>query len=415
MPSTGRSLILRGLAGGLLALAVGLGAYLLSCLVVPPDDVAKGFGVDWQDMSRDPFALTGLLPHRILSPLLAWAIGLGGERYLWFTRGCAVLLLATVFVFARRRGSTAVDAGLIAVAVALISPVQMYKLNWVGYSDALSYTLFFWMLLAARRPALFWSLFFCNLLNHELAGFLLPWLWFVRRQADMRWRSDLLGAGAAVVAYVVFYYVVKAVAPTQLYSNDYFLTHPLFPGGAFAVLVTAFVHWVVAFGPVLAVLAWHQHTAAFGRERLHLWLVPLAIGVVLGVGFGWGRHRNPLGLAVVVGSGAVPQSGHRLVFVGLVALGVGLMLAWPAWPAVSWPTVEFTEPQLLVDTGVIVPGPNGEPGFGALTDALTRWLPRVWPILWPIVLIAAAIWGSGAVLACRRRPAASSGEVAPAP
>lgn len=409
MPSNTRELLLRGLWAGLLAIGVGLVAYLVSCLVVPPDQVAKGFGIDWQQMAQDPFALSGRLPNRILTPLLAWALGFGSEHYVLFVRGLSVLLLATVFVFGRRRGLGVPDAALITLTVALISPVQMYKLNWVGYCDALTYTLFFWMLLAARSPWVFWSLFFCNLLNHELAGFLLPWLWFVRREADDRWRADVVGAGAAVVLYAAYYFAVKAAAPTQLYSNDYFLSHPLFPGGAFAVGVTAIVHWVVAFGPILAVLAWHQHAPTRGRERWHLWLVLLGIAVIFCIAFDWSRHSNLLVLPLVIASVRFLQPGplqvgHRLAFVGLTALGAALMVVWPPWPSVSWPTVAFTEPQLLVDTHVVVSGPNNEPGFGTLSAATNEWLPRVWPTLWPILCVVVAIWCGGALLA-RWRPA----------
>jgi len=404
MPSTTRELLLRGLASGLLAIAVGVAAYLVSCLVVAPEPVAKGFGFDWETMSRDPFALAGTLPQRMLTPLLAWLVGCrGAPDYVLFTRGLSIVLLATVFVFCRRRGTSVPDAGLVTLAVALTSPVQMYKLHWVGYCDALTYTLFFWMLLAARHPVVFWSLFLGNLLNHELAGFLLPWLWFVRRQSDARWRLDAVLAGLAVLLYVAFYFYVKANAPGQHYSSDYFFAHPLFPGGAFAVWITALVHWVVAFGPILAVLAWHQHEPANGRERWHLWLVLLGIGVILCIAFDWNRHSNLLVLPLVIASARFLRAGHRLAYASLLALGAVLMWIWSPWPTISWPTVRFVDSELLVQTGVIVAAPDGEVGFGPLSAATTQWLPRVWPTLWPILCIAAGIWLTGALFA-RRRP-----------
>src|SRR5688572_18726422 len=162
----------------LLAALGGAACYGISCVLVAPGTVDTPFGVQWQDMSAAPFELRGQFPHRILAPLLAHCIGMGGEHFLLFVRGLAVLLLGTVFFFCRRRGAAAVDASLITLAIALTAAIQMYKQHWVGYVDPLCYALFFCTWLAAGRPVVFWALFLANLFNHELAAFLLPWLWF---------------------------------------------------------------------------------------------------------------------------------------------------------------------------------------------------------------------------------------------
>src|SRR5262249_9099558 len=156
------------------------------------------FGEQWQSMSEAPFELRGQFPQRMLAPLLAHVVGMGGEHFVAFVRGLAVLLLATVCFFCRRRGASFVDASLVTLAVAVTATIQMYKQHWVGFVDPLGYTLFFWAWLAAPRPAVVWGLFLANLLNHELAVFLLPWLWFVRRHADGRWLVDAIGAAAAI-------------------------------------------------------------------------------------------------------------------------------------------------------------------------------------------------------------------------
>lgn len=392
------------------ALLVGLGAYALSCALVWPLDTLPIFSANWQKMSVDPFALLGDFPHRLLTPLLAWLCGCRGEPgFLWFVRGVTVLMLATACLFARRRGATPLDAVLVAVAVAVISPVQIYKLHWVGYVDATTYTLLLWMLLVAHRPGVFWSLFFAALLNHELAAFLLPWAWFVRRQHDDRRRIDVLGAAAALGLYTAFYFYVRAAAPSQLYNIDFFTRYPLFPGGTFATLVVALVHWVVAFGPVLAVLGWFHHAPATRGERGHLWWCLLGILVIFCIAWDWARHTNLLVVPLVVASTRFLVAGHRWLFVALVVSGVGLMLRWSPWPTVSWPTSEFASVPLLVGTGVVVGNETVGIGFGPLSAATTRWLPAVWPALWPILLIAAAIWTTGFFIARVRKTPSSSG------
>ena len=388
-----------------LAVAIGSLCYWGSCLLVWPDATSKGFGIQWEMMSRDPFGLVGQLPQRILAPLLGWLSGCGGQpHYVPFTRGLAVFFLVTIAFFCRRRGANWLDAALVTAAVALTSPIQMYKWHWVGYSDPLQYALCFWMLLASKRSApLFWGLYLLNLLTHELAVFLLPWFWFVRRQAAMPWRADAIGAAVSVGLYLAFYQWVKANALQQAYSADYFLSHPLFPGGSVVVWALAGVHWVVAFGPILAVIAWHQHRPEFGRERRHLWLVLAGIVVIFCIAFDWNRHCNLVVIPLVLAALRFLAAGHRVAFVALATLGAVLMTIWNPWPPVSWPTHTVVDPAIL--NGVVVLLPDGSYGFGPLRAALQGWLPVVWPRLAVIGAIGAAIWATGFALARWRKSA----------
>ncbi|MCU0866718.1 MAG: hypothetical protein MUC36_23285 [Planctomycetes bacterium] len=388
----------------LFALAVAIACYALSCLLVAPGPTAVTFGAQWQQMSEAPFALTGQFPHRLLGPLLAWCIGLGGDHFVVHARGLAVLLLTTVCFFCRRRGAAPVDAMLITLAIAVTAAVQMYKLNWVGFVDPLGYALSFAALSAGRRPVLFWSLFFANLLNHELAVFLLPWLWFVRRQVNGSRRADVVGAGLAIAAYGVFYLWVKAAAPVQKYDAGYFLTNPMFPGGTVVIVTLAITHWVVAFGPVLAVIAWHQHTRSHGRERLHTWLVLGGMLAIFCIAWDWSRHGNLVILPLVLASVRFLQAGHRASYLALVVAGVVGMLWIPPWPIGAWPTSAMADVELLFRTGAAVSNPaTGEPMGGPVGRVLGEWLPAVWPTLWPILAIGAAIWLTGLLLARRDR------------
>ncbi|MBZ0152680.1 MAG: hypothetical protein K8J09_14240 [Planctomycetes bacterium] len=393
------------------ALTTALGAYLVSCWLVPMQPTPAAFGAQWMEMSKDPFALYGQFPHRLLGPLLAWALGCGGEHFLGFVCGLNVLLLTMVGFFCLRRGGAFVDAVLITLAVALTAPVQMYKEHWVGYVDPLCYSLFFASMLTARWPWLFWSLFLANLLNHELAAFLLPWLWFLRRREDRRWRADLIGAGVALALYAGFYLLVKAKAqPT--YSSDYFFSHPLFPGGTLVVWCLAVVHWVVGTGPLLAMLAAHQRRPGERAERWQLWLVLLGILSIFGIAFDWQRHSNLLVLPFVLASTRFLAGGarQRWIFAALLVVSAALFLVptWRPWSPTAWPTCVITEPQVLVRTGILVNlAPDGAPvdfGFGPLRATVQNWLPEAWPVLLPTFGLLALFLGLGWWLA-RRAPA----------
>ena len=387
----------------LLAVLAAVLGYGLSCLLVAPGPAPLTFGDQWRLMSEAPLELRGQFPHRILAPALAHVAGMGGERFVLFARGLAVLLLAMVFLFCRRRGAAVVDAALVTTAIALTAAVQMYKQHWVGFVDPLCYSLFFACWLAARRTVLFWALFFANLMNHELAAFLLPWLWFVRREVGGDRRADLLGGATALGLYGAFYLWVRAAAPAQKYGADYFAQNPLFPGGTVVVVLLALVHLVVAFGPVLAVLGWHQVRAP-GRERWHTWLVVGGVLAIFCIAFDWARHSNLVVLPLVLASVRFLAAGHRALYAGLVALGAALMAWLPPWTS-GWPTSALADVGLWARTHVIVTNPaTGEPIAGSLRAVLTEWLPEVWPVLAAVLAILAVIWLAGVAFA-RWRPA----------
>lgn len=386
-----------------MAVVAAVVCYWVSCLLVGPERDPRGFGIDWQAMSPDPLALVGQFPHRLLAPTLAHVLGFVGADYILFARGLGMLLLATVFWFCRRQGAAVVDAALVTLAIAVTAAIQMYKQHWVGYPDALCYALFFWAWLNARRPLLCWGLVLANLFNHELAVFLLPWLWFVRRRANGSWRLDAVAVAIVLGLYGAFYLWVKSHAPAQAYSYEYFAKHPLFPGGTFVVVCLALVHFVVAFGPVIVVLAWHQRRPELARERPHLWLVLAGVLVIFCIAFDWARHANLVVLPLVLASVRFLAAGHRAVYAALVALGALLMWLVPPWSPSAWPTHELADMKLWLDVGVVV-RENDDYFPGTLRSALGGWLPAIWPLLASCLGILAAIWLAGALFA-RWRPA----------
>lgn len=403
-PATSRSAAWRRLAiDALAALAIGAAAWWASCALVPPAAAALGFGSQWQVMSERPFDFYGQLPHRWLAPLLAWVMGLGGDSWVHFTRGLSVLLLAMVYLTCRRRGALAIDAALVVVAVAVISPNQMYKQVWVGYPDALAYALCFGNLLLAGRPIAFWALFFLNLNNHELAVFLLPWLWYLRHEAGGIRKVDFVGASAALLAYGAFYLLVRAKAKA-LFTIDYFASHPLFPGGTFVVLALVLVHYTLAFGPQLAVLSWCVHSPAYRSERRQFLLVLAAIVGIFCIAFDWTRHCHLLVVPLVLAAQRFLQAGLRWWFVALVAVGLmamELVQPWSLQIAIVRPMFDAA-----MASGVVqVRDLNGMPDFtfGPLRAAVFGWLPMVASTLLPVLVVLAAIWGLGLGLARWRK------------
>ena len=135
-------------------LAGGVVAHPGSCaLVAPSMAVGSGFEVDWQMMAGDPPRWSAL-PHASWRRSWRGRSGSGRRAAALHARAACDRVCGVV---ALRMGAGFVGALLVGAAVALTAPTQMCKLHWNGYTDPICYTLFLWMILAARTPWLFWT------------------------------------------------------------------------------------------------------------------------------------------------------------------------------------------------------------------------------------------------------------------
>src|SRR5262245_59956811 len=122
------------------AAGIGLAAFAMSCAFAAPLRESRALGLDFAAMARDPFGWHGPSPHRRLWPLLAWAIGLGGDRYWIFSHAIVVVFLALVAALAMQRGASVLGAALLTAVVAVTGAVEVYK-ETVGYAEPLSFAL----------------------------------------------------------------------------------------------------------------------------------------------------------------------------------------------------------------------------------------------------------------------------------
>lgn len=316
----------------LLALAVGLVVYLLTCLLQAPGPLpATGFGHDWALMSVQPFAFHGEFPQRLLSPLLAHLIGLDGAAYARFSRLLSVLLLATVFAFCRQRGRAIADAALVTLAIGVTGAIQIYK-GLVGFSDNLTVILLLLAVMAARHTVIFWSLLLLNLTNHELVLFFVPWLWFVRWRDGADWRVDAVALATVIGLYLGYSHYVGTHAAAQKFTARFFLENTFLPFGTLWLCLFAVVHWVSMFGPLLVVLFWHAAAPRPQHERLHTLLVLLGIAGIFGFAYDVLRHANILCVPLVFASSRLLETKRaRLPYTLLVLATVGTTL-WLGLP-----------------------------------------------------------------------------------
>lgn len=189
-------------SGGACA-AVLFGCVLLGvgALYVTPELRPLNMGVAYAAASRDPLGLGQVndLQSRLLTPLLAWAVGLRGHRFILAPLLMSVFLFAAIYLAGRRRwGLTPVESVGMAALVAFSAPL-FALLRYPGYVDSTTYLLLFLAYLALPSPwwAAFWAL---SLFNHEIGVFLGPWLLFLAVGRPLPWRRVLLHGALFVAA-----------------------------------------------------------------------------------------------------------------------------------------------------------------------------------------------------------------------
>lgn len=399
MPSPERRLP----TAALLALAIGVGAFALSCLVERPLGHGFSFGLTYQQMSVEPLAFEGLFPHRVLLPLLANLLGLSGPSFHYAAHGSAALLLVLVAFTAQRLGTNLLDTALLTVACALGGATQLYK-SHVGYPDSLSFSLLLAAGLAIRHGPLAWGLLLLGAFAHEQVLFFAPCLWWLRcRLAGTPARGELGPLLAILAVYAAFRFAIhhdagNAVAPHYYFGNGYF------PLGFVGVLYLAMVQVVLVFGLQLPALTFAYRTglAAPRAARPHwqrpaLWLYVAAIVGIYAVAHDFNRFVNFLFLPLLLAwRELLRRPGGRLLLVAalLVQVVVTRHLLMPVVQAFFAP---------MAECGCLTGVPS------ELQKLVTYVLPRVWPYVAGAALLLVALLAGGAWLARRQnRPAGAS-------
>lgn len=385
----------------LFALVVGALVYLGSELLVPPGTQCFSFGLDYQILSADPFAFGGQLPHRMLGPLLAWLLGLGGAQFPQFMRLCGVLLLATAFWFtARDRGY--LDGLLVACAIAVSGAVQTYK-TVVGFPDQLSFALLLLALAAVRTQLLFWALGLLSLLNHEMWFFFVPWLLWQRRLAGMPFRRDVLGLAIVGALYAGFRVWVGAHVPQATLDANWYAGKSLFPLGTLWLWLLSLMYWVIDFGPLLAVVAFGAWATPRRGHAIGLALFCFGILSIYAVVYVYDffRFGSALCVPLVLASARLldAKSGRAIFAVLIVLTAVSFALWHPAASQLAGRPQGYVQvcdiDRITIETCAL---PDGTVD---VTRLFTGVVPRIWLLLSGLALELAVLIALGYWLARR--------------
>lgn len=367
-----------------LSLLVGIALFLLTNLVEPAVPATLNFGSDYAQMAQNLTGFVGSFPHRILAPLLArgadeMAHWFGGAVAYWqFAHACTVLFLATLFAGAHLLGAKLWQALLLATVIGFTGAVQLYK-GHVGYPEPITFALLLGSVLAVRRPGLFWSLQFLNVMHHEQILFFWPWLCWWRQQHGARWRDDAIGALVVLGLYAGWRYYTGAHAQAPLLLTlDHYLGLKYFPVGTLGLAALNLTGTFIFFGALPVVVVWHAGVGGWRRVGLPLLLFLLGQHAMFGVAHDVYRFTCFLFLPLLfAGLELMSRRGGALVLSALAAVSVGAMV----WQRTTFETIAI---RVLTD----VDG-NGVPFVRP--DIVGDIVPKVIPALpWTFAAYAAA-------------------------
>jgi len=311
----GVELLVAVIAGGVLmqiaALKVALGTY--------PTYLGKYYAM----LATDPFhpAPDNPVGHRILAPLVSWAIGLRGSGLLITNLLFVLLFLAMVFYWARSRRHGMLPA-LFATSVMALSMPVFTTLHYGGYPDALGYLLLFGAWWALPRLWLSGALFLMATLTHESSVFLAPWLGVeavhARRGAGARGWGGAVAMAGAVLAFLAIRLVLERAHPSVEYTAGFYL----------APLLRDPLHWFRESAP-------HRGLGIAAAFNLG-WTFALAAAAHLAVQRKWGeagRLLLPIGCALAQLFLAYDVTRLATLAFPSVLLGVEYLHRTDAWRA----------------------------------------------------------------------------------
>jgi hypothetical protein len=196
---------------------IGALCFGLAALYVPPSLSPLYLGEHYAEQSRHPFAFAGRSPigFRILTPAIAWLVGLRGELLIVANWAIAAAFLAAVGSYFRRVTKRPADA-LLAVVILASSTVTLVSVLWGYYCDSTTYLIVFGMWMTRGRP-IFYALFLLGLLNHESVAFLVPWFVVLALVEIRPFAPALRVQAVGYVAAFAIYFGFRAWVSSRMY------------------------------------------------------------------------------------------------------------------------------------------------------------------------------------------------------
>ena len=184
----------------------------IACIYVTPSLIPRQLGGGFAQLSTNPFDLSiqNNLRFRVLTPLLAYCIGLRGPLYILFPMIIAMCFLSAIYYYLRKTQGAA-ESILITMLICFSSPV-LFLLHFQGYVDVTSYLLIFLILIFIKKPFLWTVLLMLLLLNHDSNLFIIPCLvYFYFINTPNKITAAIVSFIGIIAAFIPFYFYRKYI------------------------------------------------------------------------------------------------------------------------------------------------------------------------------------------------------------
>lgn len=184
-------------------------AFFLLCIAatyVTPALAPMQLGRGYASLSINPFDFSeeNYLRYRILTPFLAYCVGLRGSLYIVFPMIIALIFLSVIYIYTRKSHSAS-ESILIVSLICFSTPV-LFLLHFQGYVDITSYLLILLIIIFIKKPLLCVGLLALLLLNHASNLFAIPFLlYYYYMNSSNKLKSAIYALMGFALSFIPFY------------------------------------------------------------------------------------------------------------------------------------------------------------------------------------------------------------------
>jgi hypothetical protein len=246
---------------------------------VTPALAPMQLGRGYASLSLGPFDFSeqNNLRFRILTPLIAYLLGLRGSLYIILPLLVAIFFLGLIYRYSRKT-ETDVSSFLITAMICFSTPI-LFLLHFQGYVDITSYTLILLIMMNIRKRLLVSVLTSLLLLNHDSNVFILPAIFYYLCITQHNKRYGIISTATimvpAVIIFFVYRYWVNSNSPVDFNAENYF-------GQTMENIKTIAAYFPVGFFYafklfwILPILAFYHYWREKNIQIIILWLLILA-------------------------------------------------------------------------------------------------------------------------------------------
>lgn len=204
-------------------------AFILLCIAaiyVTPSLSPMHLGRGYASLSINPFDFSeqNNLRFRILTPFIAYCLGLRGELYIFLPLIISLFFLSCIYFYMRKTQAPA-ESVLITMLICFSSPV-LFLLHFQGYVDVTSYLLILLMIFYIKKIVVWIPLMALLLLNHESNLFIIPGLlYFYYINSPNKTKaafSAIFGFALASIPFLLYRNYINEVSPVEYNFEMYY-------------------------------------------------------------------------------------------------------------------------------------------------------------------------------------------------